>query len=207
MENKTSILLIEDNPGDARLFREMLKEEYGEKLVLQHADRVQVGLEHFEKSNPAVILLDLHLPDSQGLDTFIKVHKHASRVPIVVLTGLNDKDLALQAVRNGAQDYLVKGEITTILLVRSLNYAIERHKLRNELHSALEQIKTLKGLLPICMYCKKIRDDKQYWQQIEGYISEHSDAQFSHGICPACYKKHVQPDLDKIENKNAQKSA
>ena len=70
-----------------------------------------------------------------------------------------------------------------------------------ELQDALTQIKTLRGLLPICMYCKKIRNDKQYWQQVEGYISEHTDAQFSHGICPDCYKKYFQPELDKIEKK------
>jgi len=70
-----------------------------------------------------------------------------------------------------------------------------------ELQTALDQIKTLRGLLPICMYCKKIRDDKQYWQQVEGYISEHSEARFSHGICPDCYKKYFQPELDKIKKK------
>ena len=68
-----------------------------------------------------------------------------------------------------------------------------------ELQAAMAHIKTLRGLLPICMYCKKIRDDKQYWQQVEGYITTHSEAQFSHAICPDCYKKHIQPELDKIK--------
>ena len=68
-----------------------------------------------------------------------------------------------------------------------------------ELQAALAQIKTLQGILPICMYCKKIRDDKQYWQQVESYVSTHSEAQFSHGVCPDCYKKYLQPELDKLK--------
>jgi len=73
-------------------------------------------------------------------------------------------------------------------------------EMKNELRRKETEVKILRGLLPICMYCKKIRDDKQYWQQIEGYISEHSEAHFSHGICPDCYKKHIQPGLDRKES-------
>jgi hypothetical protein len=69
----------------------------------------------------------------------------------------------------------------------------------NDLQAALGHIKTLRGLLPICAYCKKIRNNHEYWQQVEGYISEHSDAKFSHGICPECYTKFVQPEMQKIE--------
>jgi hypothetical protein len=67
-----------------------------------------------------------------------------------------------------------------------------------ELEEALSRVKTLQGLLPICSYCKKIRNDRNYWQQVEGYISDHSEAQFSHGICPECYARFVQPELDRL---------
>ena len=68
-----------------------------------------------------------------------------------------------------------------------------------ELTEALAEVKQLRGILPICSYCKKIRDDKDYWQSVEGYISHHTGSQFSHGICPECYEKHVQPELDKLK--------
>jgi hypothetical protein len=67
-----------------------------------------------------------------------------------------------------------------------------------ELEEALSSVKTLQGLLPICSYCKKIRNDRNYWQQVEGYIIDHSEAQFSHGICPECYARYVQPELDRL---------
>jgi hypothetical protein len=69
------------------------------------------------------------------------------------------------------------------------------------LEDALSRVKTLQGLLPICSYCKKIRDDRNYWQQVEGYISDHSEAQFSHGICPECYARFVQPELDRLADR------
>lgn len=194
------VLLIEDNPGDTRLIREMLKEAGGMEFELEQADHLQSGLERIDLLNPAIILLDLSLPDSLGLDTFEKVHKKAFRIPIVVLTSLNDTNMALQAVHNGAQDYLLKNEITSTVLSRAIRYAIERHKLHNELREAIEHIKTLKGLLPICAKCKNIRNDKGYWEQLETYLTKHSDVSFTHGYCPQCAKtliddvdRHVSP--------------
>jgi len=142
MDNKRfKILLIEDNPGDARLIREMLAEA-GEALFdLECADRLQTGLEHIAEGDIDVILLDLGLPDSQGLDTLSRVLAEPPKVPVtVVLTGLDDEALAVQAVRKGAQDYLVKGQIDSNLLVRALRYAIERKR-------AEERIKHLNGVL------------------------------------------------------------
>ena len=108
--------------------------------------------------------------------------------------------MGVQLVQGGAQDYLVKGQVDGLLLSRTIRYAIERKQAESEreqliaeLQGALAQVKTLSGLLPICSGCKKIRDDQGYWNRIETYISEHSDAQFSHGICPDCAKKYF-PD-------------
>jgi DNA-binding NarL/FixJ family response regulator len=105
-------LLIEDNPGDARLIREMLRDAgVGHAAVeLAHADRLALGLEQFSSQATDVVLLDLTLPDSQGFDTFTTVHAHAPDVAIVVLSGLDDEGLAVRAVQEGAQDYLVKGQ-------------------------------------------------------------------------------------------------
>ena len=102
-------LLVEDNPGDSRLIREMLAEARGVTFNLEYADRLQTGLEHLREGGIDVILLDLGLPDSQGLETLSKTYAQAPEVPIVVLTGLDDEMLGVQAVNKGAQDYLIKG--------------------------------------------------------------------------------------------------
>jgi len=106
------------------------------------------------------------------------------------MSGMSDEDLSLKAVKLGAQDYLVKGQVNANLLIRTIRYAIERQKLWTELRQAIDQIKTLEGLLPICCYCKGIRDERGFWQPLESYIKSHSGAELSHGICPACAEKH-----------------
>ena len=120
------ILLVEDNPGDRRLIREMLAGASNITFDLQYADRLEAATEYLDHNGVEVILLDLGLPDSQGLATLKKIHAQVSRTPIVVLTGLNDETVGLQAVNEGAQDYLIKGQVDTDLLKRTIRYAIER---------------------------------------------------------------------------------
>ena len=120
------ILLVEDNPGDRRLIREMLAEASNIAFDVQYADRLEAATEYLDHNGVEVILLDLGLPDSQGLATLKKIHAQVSRTPIVVLTGLNDETVGLQAVNEGAQDYLIKGQVDTDLLKRTIRYAIER---------------------------------------------------------------------------------
>jgi signal transduction histidine kinase len=124
-------LLIEDNPGDARLIAEMLREAGGASATvdLAHADRLASGLEHLAGPGADVVLLDLTLPDSRGFATFSEAHAAAPDVPIVVLSGLDDEDLAVRAVHEGAQDYLVKGQVDGASILRSMRYAIERQRL------------------------------------------------------------------------------
>jgi signal transduction histidine kinase len=124
-------LLVEDNPGDARLIREMLREAgAGHASVdIAHADRLASGLEHLASMGADVILLDLSLPDSSGFDTFSVLHTAAPGVPIVVLSGLDDESLAIRAVQEGAQDYLVKGQVDGGTILHALRYAIERQRL------------------------------------------------------------------------------
>ena len=121
-----SILLIEDNPGDRRLIREMLAEAGNVTFDVQYADRLQAATEYLDQNGVEVILLDLGLPDSQGLETLRKVYAQVSEMPIVVLTGLNDEMVGVQAINEGAQDYLIKGQVDTQLLRRTIRYAIER---------------------------------------------------------------------------------
>ncbi len=138
-EKDVRVLLIEDNPPDARLIREMLVESGDVRFDLECADRLSTGLEHLAKGGIDVILLDLSLPDAQGLDTFVKLFAQAPGVPIIVLTGLEDEALAIKAVREGAQDYLVKGKVDSSLLVRAMRYAIERKQAEENLKRAKEE--------------------------------------------------------------------
>lgn len=132
------ILLIEDNPGDARLIKEYLGEVTSSTFDLDTVDNLSDGLKHLDGKD--AILLDLALPDSAGLDTFKKIHSHAPGLPIIVLTGTDDDALALKAVQEGAQDYLVKGQVSSQLLSHSIRYAIERKRIGEELEALYKQI-------------------------------------------------------------------
>jgi len=141
------ILLVEDNPGDARLLKEALREfNHTPPFELIHVDRLALGIERTRQERFAAVLLDLSLPDAKGLETVVRMHQEARALPIVVLTGLDDNSVALEAVRAGAQDYLIKGEIDGKLLVRSLSYAIERKRLQDETQRHLERITALKDI-------------------------------------------------------------
>lgn len=313
------VLVVEDQPEVVRMIGD----------VLAHADRIGFFIESVSRLSDAtrrlgaggvdLVLLDLSLPDSTGLGTFEETFKAAPEVPIVVLTGLDDEEIGLLALREGAQDYILKGEISPRFLVRTIRFAIERKRgeeararlaaivesssdaivslsleglivswnagaqgllghafedmvgrpfgalfsaarieplaallarihagetikdfetqllrsdgaevqvtvglspIRNavgriigssliardiadrkrqeqqnqeligELREALTRVKTLGGLLPICACCKKIRDDHGYWTQVELYVMAHSQAEFTHGICPDCEREY-----------------
>ena len=137
------IMLIEDNPGDARLIREMLAEAGKADYRLENAERLSQGLERFSEGDIDVVLLDLGLPDSQGLETLSKMRTQSSEVPIIVLTGLDDEVTAVEAVRQGAQDYLVKGDVDSKLLWRALRYSMERKRSEEALRKSEEKLRQL----------------------------------------------------------------
>jgi PAS domain S-box-containing protein/putative nucleotidyltransferase with HDIG domain len=132
-DRPATVLLIEDNPGDARLIREMLSEGGGDRFKLKCVTHLSAGLKRLVNNDIGLVLLDLGLPDSQGFDTFVKTYAQAPRVPIVVLSGLADEELAIKTVQEGAQDYLVKGHLDSHALVRTIRYAIERKRTEEEL--------------------------------------------------------------------------
>jgi PleD family two-component response regulator len=191
MEKPIKLLLVDDAETDAVLTRRMLEKSIGIGLNFQidHCRDLTDTLVYLASESPDVVLLDLGLPETHGLQTLEQVLEAAPNLPIVVFTGLSDEELGIKAVQKGAQDYLVKGQVNLDLLVRSLRYAIERKQMVIELQEALSQVKILKGLLPICAKCKAIRDDEGNWREIESYIKERSEAEFSHGICPICLKE------------------
>lgn len=190
MHNKPiTILYIEDNTADVVLVAEMLAEERNFPCTLENAATLAAGMERLAAGEIDLTLLDLSLPDSHGLETFFVLKNREGGMPVIVMTGTDDEALAVKAVQAGAQDYLVKRHLSANLLVRAIRYAIEREKLIASLRQAFEQIKTLKGFIPICASCKNVRDDQGFWHQVESYIRDHSEAEFSHGICPECAEK------------------
>jgi DNA-binding response OmpR family regulator len=137
------ILLIEDNPGDARLIQEMLNEITTFHYVLITAQALKEGCKHLQTENFILILLDLNLPDSSGKDTFDKVLKCGGQTPIVLVSGLQNLELSLSLIREGAQDYLTKPELNSNLLARTIEFAIERKKLLTQLKNKTNELERL----------------------------------------------------------------
>ncbi|MBH8551883.1 hybrid sensor histidine kinase/response regulator [Nostocaceae cyanobacterium CENA357] len=136
------ILLIEDNLAEARLLQEFLKQAQSKEFTLVHVKRLQEALQELRQDTYDVILLDLTLPDSQGLSSLPPLIINAPSVPIVVLTNTNDEELAIEAVRQGAQDYLVKRQVNTDVLVRSVHYAIERKQVLETLRTVNQTLQS-----------------------------------------------------------------
>jgi two-component sensor histidine kinase/CheY-like chemotaxis protein len=133
----SNVLLIEDNLGDIVSIRTMISELSDGVFELKFAESLGEALTTLENENFDVVLMDLGLPDSQGFRTFTQVHNQMPELPIIIITGLEDEDLGVSAVKEGAQDYLVKGQVDKKLLARSLKYAIERKQTEEELKSSL----------------------------------------------------------------------
>jgi PAS domain S-box-containing protein len=319
MSEPIRILMIEDNPAIVRVVGDILAQTEGSNFFLESVSRLTDGLNRLSEGGVTLVLLDLTLPDSDGMATFLEAYRRAPDTPIIVMTGREDETLALKALREGAQDYILKSELQPRTLVRAIHYGIERKRgeeararlaaivessndaiiglslegvvvswnagaetmfghgfeevigrtsdvlappaapndmpailehlkrgefvknfetvclrkdgaqahvavsvspikssygkiigasmiARNiderkqaeaereqliaELQDALAQVSTLRGLLPICSCCKKIRDDQGYWTSVEVYVMAHSQAEFTHGICPECEREY-----------------
>ena len=189
---RLKILLVEDADSDSILIQRLLGKVFPASLEVAREVELQGACEKLLRETFDLILLDLTLPDCRGVTTVEMVRSVACETPIIVVSGLEEDQFALQCLQSGAQDYLVKGRIEESSILRAVRYAIERQKyyeqtkLVQQLRDALAQVKVLAGLLPICAACKRVRNDKGYWAEVETYIQENSAVQFSHGICPDC---------------------
>lgn len=151
---------------------------------------------------PKLVILDRGMPGLEGVDVCRAIRSVETQEPpyVILLTGQKDAKSVVEGLEAGANDYIAKpydvGELRARLKVgqRVIELQAALVKQVRELQQALAHIKVLQGILPICMYCHKIRSDEQSWQRIERYIAAHSDAQFSHAICPDCLAKH-HPEL------------
>jgi two-component system, cell cycle sensor histidine kinase and response regulator CckA len=139
------VLLVEDNPGDVQLFKVQLRQANAfSRFALTHVETLEAALSHLAAQSADVIILDLSLQDSEGLETFVTLHNEVPATPIIVLTGLEDEVLAIQAMQQGAQDYLAKGEVNGSLLTRAMRYAIERSQAERQIRdqAALLEVTT-----------------------------------------------------------------
>ena len=151
-----ALLLVEDNPGDARLLRSMFDENSGRNIEVSHVETLREAEELLALRSVDIILLDMGLPDAQGMGAVRRAHAAAPRIPLVVLTGSDDTDLASQALREGAQDFLIKGQIDTRGLLRALHYAIERKDMDEELFVEKERAQVTLNCIGDAVICTDI---------------------------------------------------
>jgi len=154
------VLLIEDNPLDARVVQEMLAKAKSASFDLECVDRLSTGLKRLAKGGIDLVLLNLFLPESQGLDTLSKLCTRAPQVPVVVMTSLADEMTAIKAVREGAQDYFVKGQVERYRLVKSILYAIERKQVEQKLQEAYDEATKYE-------IAERMRAEQKHKQRIE----------------------------------------
>ena len=201
------VLIAEDNSTTRSLLQEALTDWGFEVLAASDGKEAWQQLAHGEA--PQLILLDWTMPEMDGIEVCRAVRQlpHFRTNYIILLTARNSPDDVVVGLEAGADDYITKpfepAELRARLQVGVRIVALQHSLARrvDELENALARVKQLHGLLPICSYCKKIRDDQNYWQQVEAYISSHTDAQFSHGVCPDCYERILRPEMEAFRNK------
>ncbi|MCI5150146.1 MAG: response regulator [Candidatus Electrothrix sp. MAN1_4] len=182
-----AILVVDDQPANLKVLLSFLQ-EHAYKVYM--VDSGQRALHILPRIQPDLVLLDVMMPGMNGFEICrkIKADQNLAALPVIFMTALDSVGDKMAGFAAGAVDYITKPFQQAEVLAR-INTHITLRKREKELEQALEEIKTLTGILPICSYCKQIRNDEGYWQQVEEYISEHSTAMFSHGVCPSCYKK------------------
>lgn len=187
------VLIAEDESLVATVIQCGL-EMLGHEVIGRACDGRQV-VEMAQTLHPDLILMDITMPEIDGLEATRLIQQQCP-CPVILLTAHDDSDLVRRASEVGAAAYLVK-PVQSKELTRTITIAMARfsdwkelRRVNEELRTALAAVKTLSGLLPICSYCKKIRNDKGNWVQIESYIMSRTEAMFSHGYCPECLKKY-----------------
>ena len=197
------LLVAEDDAFYRRVLQSVLGEEY-EVLMAEDGARAWQMLQ--ADAAPRLALLDWQMPGLDGLEVCRRVRADSARdgFYLVIATVRQSLDDVLAGFEAGANDYITKPfhaqELRARLRVgrRVVELQAALATRVAQLQDALSRVKQLQGLLPICSYCKRIRDDHDYWQQVETYMSEHSQATFTHGICPECYEKFFKNELEEL---------
>jgi len=200
-ENGRNILVVDDNADNLRLLATLLEKNQYTVRLAANGNR---ALATIHKEAPGLILLDIMMPGMDGFEVcrLLKSDDETAHIPIIFLSAVNETVDKVKAFSLGAVDFITKPFQEDEVLARvktHLTLSILQRQMAKKnaaLQKALDEIKTLRGIIPICASCKKIRNDDGYWQQLELYIKDHSDAEFSHGICDECVRK-LYPDFKK----------
>jgi DNA-binding response OmpR family regulator len=204
-----TLIVVDDVPANLHVLRQILEPEGFRILVATSGGG---ALNIARKASPNLVLLDVMMPELDGFDTCRLLHgiPGLENMPVIFITALNEPEAVVKGFQSGGVDYIVKpfqkdevlARTRTHLKLSQLHNRLSRRNRdlerlaaellakQRELEDAFDSIKTLKGLIPICSHCKSIRDDDGFWNRVESYIEKHSDALFSHGICPDCLRKH-----------------
>ncbi len=203
------ILIVDDTPANLRLLSGMLGEQ-GCKVRL--APNGKLALMNAQAAPPDLILLDIKMPGMNGYEVCeeLKADPRTRDIPIIFISALDLTEDKVKAFTFGGVDYVTKpfqveevlARVETHLKLSELQKQLTERV--RELEEALAKVNKLEGLLPICSYCKRVRDDQDYWHRVESYIEARSEALFSHGICPDCYEEHITPQLEASRRRRKQ---
>lgn len=192
------VLVVEDDPVVRRILEDLLTRWNFEVVVTTNGEQ---ALKTFQREDaPRLAIIDWQMPGMDGVELCCQVRHNLKLAPLylILLTIRGGKANIVQGLDAGADDYITKPfdqeELRARVQVgaRVVHLQTELASRVKELEAAVAHVKLLQGLLPICCYCKKIRDDRNYWHEVESYIQQHSQAKFTHGVCPECYQKVVQ---------------
>ena len=197
---RTKLLVADDDPISRKLLHRVLTRWGYDVVACEDGD--QAWRELSRPDAPAVAVLDWMMPGMDGLELCRRLRRGPALLStyLILLTVNNRPDQVAAGLEAGADDYIAKPFRREELQarIRTGIRIVELHRALGErvsaLEAALSKVKQLQGLLPICSYCKKIRNDRNYWERLESYISGHTDAQFSHGICPACFAQVIEQE-------------
>ena len=204
-QSRPRILVVDDNQHNVKRLEKMLAAQDYDVVVAYDG---KGALKQVVLTPPDLVVLDVLMPGMDGFQVAQALRDRAESraIPILMVTALNELDDKVKAFSLGGVDYITKpfqaeevlARIKTHLTLRSLQKNLEDKNA--QLQKALDEIKTLQGIIPICANCKKIRNDKGFWEHVEKYISDHTDALFTHGLCPECIRT-LYPDI-KVKKKD-----
>ena len=201
--NKKTVLIVDDEPLSVKILCHHLENDY--TILLAHGGREALAM--ISHTTPDIILLDLVMPGMDGYEVYkaIRLIPALDGIPVLFITALPDVECEAMGLEMGASDYIHKPFSADLVRLRIKNHlafsqarslllqrSTELQAANAKLEATLAQVKQLEGIIPICAYCHKIRDDKDVWNQLVVYISAHSEALFSHGICPDCAKVQMK---------------